>query len=123
MQISMYLVVKQAGRSLAATSATGPSHPGRLFYVHDNASGSRFMVDIGAEISIVPPSHAECSCQPDSFRLQAVNGTDIATFGVRSLTLDLGLHHTFKWVFVIADVQQPILGADFLQHFELLVNM
>lgn len=34
------------------------------------------------------------------------------------MTLDLGLHRTlFQWIFVIADVQSPILGADFLQHF------
>ena len=39
------------------------------------------------------------------------------------LTLDLGLRRTFPWVFVIADAQSPILGADFLQHFGLLVDL
>ena len=39
----------------------------------------------------------------------------------RSLTLNLGLRHTFQWVFIIADVQKPIIGADFLHHFGLLV--
>ena len=39
------------------------------------------------------------------------------------LTLDLGLRRTFPWVFVIADTQSPILGADFLQHFGLLVDL
>lgn len=55
--------------------------------------------------------------------MKAVNGSEIATFGVRSLTLNLGLRRTFRWVFVVADVKQPILGADFLHHFSLAVDM
>ena len=53
--------------------------------------------------------------------LQAVNTTTIATYGTRSLTLDLGLRRTFRWLFVIADVRIPILGADFLKYNCLLV--
>ncbi len=29
----------------------------------------------------------------------------------------------FQWIFIIADVQKPIIGADFLRHFGLLVDM
>ena len=29
----------------------------------------------------------------------------------------------FRWVFVIADISKPILGADFLKHYGLLVDM
>ncbi len=42
---------------------------------------------------------------------------------VNALSLDLGLRRTFRWVFVIADVNQPILGADFLRHFGLAVDV
>ena len=45
------------------------------------------------------------------------------TFGTRSLTLNLGLYRTFRWVFVVAQISIPILGADFLQHFGLLVDL
>ena len=45
------------------------------------------------------------------------------TFGTRSLTLNLGLRRAFRWIFTIANVKIPILGADFLQHFGLLVDM
>ena len=48
---------------------------------------------------------------------------NIATYGIRSLSLDLGLHCIFRWVFIIADVKQPILGADFLRNFGLLVDV
>ena len=55
--------------------------------------------------------------------LEAVNGTSITTHGTRSLTLDLGLRRTFRWVFIVAKIDKPILGADFLSHFNLLVDM
>ena len=47
----------------------------------------------------------------------------ISTFGKRSLNLNLGLRRTFRWVFVIANVDIPIIEADFLHHYSLLVDM
>ena len=72
---------------------------------------------------MIPPSQAERKHPRTSLSLQAVNNTTIATFGSRSLTLDLGLRRSFRWVFIIADVQNPILGADFLRSYNLLVDM
>ena len=115
-------LVKRPGPALAATSAAGLS-PSRLFSVSDRSSGFRFLVDTGSEVSVVPPTHIERKNRQDTFSLQAVNNTSIATYGVRSLSLDLGLRRTFRWVFIIADVKQPILGADFLRHFGLLVDV
>ena len=116
-------VPKLPGRSLAATSVAGQSPRGCLFFIHDHINSLRFLVDTGAEVSIIPPSRADRSAGQGTFRLQAVNGSNIATFGVRSLTLNLGLRRTFRWVFIIADIQQPVVGADFLYHFGLLVDM
>ncbi len=70
----------------------------------------------------MPPARTDRN-RRGNFCLQAVNRTDIATYGQRSLSLDLGLRRTFRWVFVIADVNQPILGADFLRHFGLAVDV
>jgi len=95
-----------------ATSATG-LQPSRLFHVNDKATGICFLVDTGAEVSVIPPSRTDCRNLQGNFTLQAVNNTAIATYGTRSLTLDLGLRRTFRWIFV-ADVKKPILGADFL---------
>ena len=53
----------------------------------------------------------------------AVNDTPITTYGKHSLTLNLGLRRNFQWIFLVADVQKPIIGADFLRHFALLVDM
>ena len=38
-------------------------------------------------------------------------------------SLYLGLRRVFHWVFIIADVRTPILGADILQHYDLLVKL
>ena len=123
MWVSLCVDVKLHGRPLAATSVAGPSPQGRLFHIRDRSSSLRFLVDTGAQVSIVPPSRAERSTGKRNVRLQAINGSEIATFGVRSLTLDIGLGRSFPWVFVIADIPQPILGADFLYHFGLLVDL
>lgn len=115
---------KRSGPVLAATSADGLLiSPSRLFYVSDRSTGLRFLVDTGAEVSVIPPTRTDRNNRHGNFSLQAVNNTSIATYGIRSLTLNLGLRRTFRWVFIIADVKQPILGADFLRHFGLLVDL
>ena len=48
-------------------------------------------MDTGTEVSVIPPSPADRKHQQDSFTLRAVNHTSIATYGQRSLTLNLGL--------------------------------
>ena len=70
----------------------------------------------------MPPSPTDHKVEA-GFTLQAVNNTLIPTYGTHSLTLNLGLRCTFQWVFVIANIPTPILGADFLRHYNLLVDM
>ena len=89
----------------------------------DKSSGYRLLVDTGAEVSVLPPSRSDRKHAGEGCNLLAVNGSAIATYGERSLTLDLGLRRTFRWVFIIANVQSAILGADFLRHYSLLVDM
>ena len=45
------------------------------------------------------------------------------TYITCSLTLNLGLQSTFRWVFIIADVCKSILDADFLKRYSLSLNM
>lgn len=111
---------KRSGQIVTATTVTGPS-TSRLFYVCDRASQQRFLVDTGAEVSVLPPSPKERQ-SPSALTLRAANGSRIVTYGQRSITLNLGLRRNFRWVFLIADVQSAILGADFLTHFGLLVD-
>ena len=94
-----------------------------LFYITDQFSGTPFLVDTGLEVTVIRPQVADRRHKGDSLTLQAINNTPITTYGTLSLTLNLGLRRTFQWVFIIADVQKPIIGADFLCHFGLLVNI
>ncbi|CAE1260593.1 unnamed protein product [Acanthosepion pharaonis] len=41
----------------------------------------------------------------------------------RTLTLDIGLRREFTCIFTIADVAMPIIGADFLTHYKLSVEL
>ncbi|GBN30170.1 hypothetical protein AVEN_57021-1 [Araneus ventricosus] len=90
--------------------------------IHDRPSGLNFLVDTGADISVVPPSSAE-RCKPKSLlNLLAANGTKINTYGTRNLSLNIGLRRIFPWSFIIADVSRPILGADFLTHYGIIID-
>ena len=113
--------VKHPGPSLAATSVGGQLSS-RLFHITDCISGMQFLIDTGADISVIPPSPLERK-HPQTLRLEAVNHTPIQTYGTRLLTLNLGLRCTFRWAFTVADVRKPIIGADLLHHFSLLVDV
>ncbi|GFU83139.1 hypothetical protein TNCV_3737501 [Trichonephila clavipes] len=45
------------------------------------------------------------------------------TYGMVRKELNLGLRRPFIWTFIIADVSSPIIGADFLKHFNLLIDL
>ena len=99
-----------------ATSVTG-RNPIRLFHITNHSTSLQFLVDKGAQMSVIPPTPAQCKYPQNDFQLQAVNNSPIATYGNQLLKLDLGLRRTFSWIFVIADVQCAILGVDFLRHW------
>ena len=115
-------LVKRTGHTLAATGVVVGHSSSHLFFVTDKSSGTHFLIDTGADVSVIPPSNTDRSHRQD-FCLQAVNNTPIPTYGTRSLTLNLGLRRKLHWGFIIADVQRPIIGADFLHHFSLLVDI
>ena len=115
----------KAGQTPAKLVATGTTGllPSQLFFITDNNSAYRFLVDTGAEVSMLPPTHTDRKHPQEGCNLLAVNGSSIITYGKRSLTLNLGLRKAFRWIFIVANVQEPILGADFLRHFSLLVDI
>ena len=120
MERTLHTGFKHPGRSLVATSAAGPLHTSRLFYVQDHIN---VLVNTGSEVSVIPPSPSDRKHIYAKLTLTAINNTRIPTFGQRSLTLNVGLRRAFQWVFIIADVHKPIIGADILRHFGLLVDM
>lgn len=125
-------VGKREGRPLVATtSVAGPTTTAtsRLLFVKDRHTSTQFLVDTGAAVSVLPPSfprlHSSAfhNCKLSSSSLRAANHSSISTYGQHLLDLDLGLRRQFRWVFVIADVSFPIIGADFLAYFNLTVDL
>ncbi|GBL79713.1 Transposon Ty3-I Gag-Pol polyprotein [Araneus ventricosus] len=92
----------------------------RLF-VRDRRSNLRFLVDSGADVSIIPATSQ--NKKKANYLLYAANGTEISTYGIKMLNLDLGLRRHFQFPFIIADVTKGILGADFLHKYNLLVDI
>nr|VZH98237.1 unnamed protein product [Spirometra erinaceieuropaei] len=113
---------KPVSQRIDATVFSGSSGSGRTFYVCDTATCRRFLVDTGAQISVVPPTAADRRFPSPGLHLQAANCSPIPTFGSLSLTLNIGLRRSFTWIFVIADAPHAILGSDFLAEFDLLVD-
>ena len=92
-----------------------------VFYLEDKNLGHRFLVDTGAARSLFP--HSLCKQRkPAAETMRAANNTQIKTYG--TINLDLSLDDkAFLWTFTVADVILPILGADFIAHHNLLVDL
>ena len=102
-------------------AATSPNNPNRLLFVHDAKTRTRWLVDGGAVLSIIPPTPVQRRRGPTATKLQAANGTQIKCYGSRLMTINLA-DRTVKFPITIADVSQPILGSDFLAHSYLAPN-
>ena len=102
--------------------ATSDVKPGGLLQIRDNITKVQFLVDTGAEYSVLPATPADRAGGTRGLDLQAANASSITTFGQRMLTVSLGLRKTFNWIFLVADVSHPLLGADFLSAHDLLVD-
>ncbi|GFX17255.1 retrovirus-related Pol polyprotein from transposon opus [Trichonephila clavipes] len=97
-------------------------HTSRLFLL-DRRSGQKFLIDSGSEICVIPPSPTMNESPQSNFSLFAANNTKIPAYGMVRKELKLGLRRPFIRTFIIADVSSPIIGADFLKHFNLLIDL
>ncbi|GFX92598.1 retrovirus-related Pol polyprotein from transposon 17.6 [Trichonephila clavipes] len=97
-------------------------HTSRLFLL-DRKSGQKFLIDSGSEICVIPPSPTMNKSPQSNFSLFAANNTKIPAYGMVRKELNLGLRRPFIWTFIIADVSSPIIGADFLKYFNLLIDL
>ena len=99
------------------------SHPSNAFFLLDALTGVRFLIDTGACRSLLPKSKVHSGCSPGTdHHLIAANGSRILMYGYKSMRLSFG-GSTYQWDFIVADVSIPIIGADFLANFNLLVDV
>ena len=111
---------KRAGPAVDSASTAADS-TSRLF-IADRKSGIRFLVDTGAEVSVLPAA-PEDRKRESPIQLTAANRSSIKTYGTRLVNVDLSLRRQFTHTFIVADVSNAIIGADFLIHFNLIVDL
>ena len=70
----------------------------------------------------MPATDPERQGAPFEKELVATNGTRIRCYGERKLILHVGAR-TYEWKFLVADVRRALIGADFLTHSSLLVDL
>jgi len=92
--------------------------PAGLLFLTDTTHNLRFLVDSGASLSILPHQSA---AQPSGPPLLGVDGQRIPTWGSRDLSVSFG-GQTYPFKFLLAAVATPILGMDFLTHFDLTIH-
>lgn len=110
-------------RSSQVETVAGTTKVSNRLTVFDRNSKMNFLVDTGADISVLPKRNYNTRPTSTRWKIYAANGTTIPTYGEVKMKLNLALRRNFEWKFIIADVQQSILGADFLKHYELLVDL
>lgn len=75
----------------------------------NRSSTISFLVDTGAVLCVYPRNKLRGPASKDDYDLFAANGTHIATYGTIPVSLNLSLQRDFKWSFVVADVNTPII--------------
>lgn len=92
----------------------------RRLIVSDRKSNIKYLIDSGADFSVIPPKNRNA---PHQNILYAANGTPIKIYGTKIISIDFGFRRQMDWEFIIADVTKPIIGADFLYEYDLMVDI
>ena len=85
----------------------------------DKSTGCNRLVDSGSQISVTrkgPDDKLD-----ESLKLVAVNGSRINTYGVKDITVKIN-RKTYTIPAVVCDIQQDILGMDFITKYKLNTN-
>lgn len=114
-------IIKLESSTTAATSSRATTSSSRLF-IKDPLTKIQFLVDTGADVSVIPYKPDFQPTQPQQ-QLSAANGSKINVYGTKLLRLGLGLRRNFDHVFLQATVTKPIIGADFLKKYGLMVDL
>ena len=121
MQSSVFLVGKLVHRQEdVRTLPAGPATSSPLVYLQDSLSSRRFLIDSGSSVSVFPAPRS--SSTSSGVRLLTVDGSSLTCSGSRIIPLRFGTHR-FEWPFQLAPVAIPILGADFLKHYNLILDV
>lgn len=72
---------------------------------------------------LIAKKFVKSSLQRQLLTLSASNLSRIDTYGTHSVILDLRLRWPFAWAFTVVNVEMAFFGADFLTHFNLVIDL
>ena len=114
----LHVVGKRVSPVIAAVAAAPKGGHSCLLYLVDVASSKQYLMDSGSAFSILPH---KSSAEPTGPHLMTVDGKPLTCWGRRMCTVRTRTRECL-WTFLLAPVAFPILGADFLSNFRLLVD-
>ena len=100
-------------------AATCPGEPGVLGLLVDEQQKEKFLADTGSVYSLLPHFSTSPATGP---RLVTADEKPIACWGSCTRTIYVA-GRSFTWRFLLAAVAFPIVGADFLRAFGLMVDL
>lgn len=106
--------------TLSSTARRVDTTTSRRLFIKDRKTKTQYLIDSGADFSVIPPTNRNT---PHQMLMYAANGSPIKCYGTKIISVDLGLRRQMTWEFVIADVTKPIIGADFLYEYDLLIDV
>ena len=117
---SCFKKLERVPRPLVASLGKNSSH---ILCLKDQALNELFVIDTGSDYSIVKSNSFEISNYPSEQFLIAANAVKISTPGERTMNLKLSKNCTIKWTFLSAEISFNLIGADFLQQNNLLIDL
>ena len=107
--------------NIISSSTTTPNLSINTLPITNSHQGITFLIDMEADVSVLPTTaHDKCSTQL-STKLTAANGTLIKICNRMCQRVTLDKQH-YKHDQYIAEATQPILGADFSHHHDLPID-
>ncbi|CAB0042914.1 unnamed protein product [Trichogramma brassicae] len=113
---------KLVGPEILEASILSLGQDSKRLFIHDRSSGSVFLIDTGAEVSVLPVDENNTE-PPFALVLHAANQSIIHTYGCRDTSLNFGFRQNTRWSFIIAEVPYPIIGADAISYFGWLPDL
>ena len=109
--------------SVVETANSRPTFKSSRLFITDPLTQIRFLVDTGADVSVIPASQVKGFDKKPNYSISAANGSNIDIYGSKLLRLSLDLRREFNHPFLVAEVSKPIIGADFLDKYGLIVDL
>ena len=115
-------------KSFVINNLSGDANNNQILLKDEKIHGVFYLIDTGAAISLVPFNFRNTLknfkfnvTENSSVSLKTVSGNSIRTGEFITHQVSIG-NNFYTWNFLEADVSQPIIGLDFLKHFEFYID-